>query len=97
MSSVLSLPPHSSSGDLNKGGFVADPLSEGHIVPLVKGPGVVASGGEDDRQSFMRDVGLDADTCAGKFMLVSMGGRANGQACTDEERGPPSERAEIIR
>ena len=51
MSSVLSLPPHSSSGDLNKGGVVADPLGEGHIVPLGKGPGVVAGGGGD--------VGLD--------------------------------------
>ena len=64
MSSVLSLPPHSSSGNLNKGGVVADPLGEGHIVPLGKGPGVVAGGGEDDQQSFVRDVGPDADMCA---------------------------------
>jgi hypothetical protein len=27
---------------------------------------------------------------------VSMGGRANGQACADGERGPPSARAEIL-
>ena len=33
--------------------------------------------------------------CAGKFPLVSTGGRANGQACTDGEQGPPSARAEI--
>jgi hypothetical protein len=33
--------------------------------------------------------GDSADTCAGKFPLVSMGGQANGQACTDVERGPP--------
>ena len=39
--------------------------------------------------------GDSADMCAGKFPLVSMGGRANGQACADGERGPPSERAEI--
>jgi hypothetical protein len=39
--------------------------------------------------------GDSADTCAGKFPLVSMGGRANGQACADSERGPPSARAEI--
>ena len=39
--------------------------------------------------------GDSADTCAGKFPLVSMGGRANGQACADGERGPPSARAEI--
>jgi hypothetical protein len=39
--------------------------------------------------------GDSADTCAGKFPLVSMGGRVNGQACADGERGPPSARAEI--
>jgi hypothetical protein len=39
--------------------------------------------------------GDSADMCAGKFPLVSMGGRANGQACADDERGPPSARAEI--
>ena len=37
-----------------------------------------------------------ADTCAGKFPLVSMGGRANAQACADGERGPPSARVEFI-
>jgi hypothetical protein len=31
-----------------------------------------------------------------KFPLVSMGGRANGQACADGERGPPSAQAEIF-
>ena len=36
-----------------------------------------------------------ADMCAGKFPLVSMGGRANGQACADGEREPPSARPEI--
>jgi hypothetical protein len=36
-----------------------------------------------------------ADTCAEKFPLMSMGGRAKGQACADGERGPPSVRAEI--
>jgi hypothetical protein len=40
--------------------------------------------------------GDSADMCAGKFSLVSMGGRANGQACEDGERGPPSARAEIL-
>ena len=30
-----------------------------------------------------------ADMYAGKFPLVSMGGRAYGQACADGERGPP--------
>jgi hypothetical protein len=39
--------------------------------------------------------GDSADTCAGKFPLVSMGGRANGQACADGEPGPPSARAEF--
>ena len=39
--------------------------------------------------------GDSADMCAGKFPLVSMGGRANGQACADGERGPPSARAEL--
>ena len=34
--------------------------------------------------------GDSADTCAGKFPLMLMGGRANGQACADGERGPPS-------
>ena len=33
--------------------------------------------------------------CAEKFPLVSMGGRADRQACADGERGPPSARAEI--
>ena len=40
--------------------------------------------------------GDSADTCAGKFPLVSMGGRTNGQACADVERGPPSARAELL-
>ena len=39
--------------------------------------------------------GDSADTCAGKFPLVSMGGRGDRQACADGERGPPSARAEI--
>ena len=39
--------------------------------------------------------GDSADTFAGKFPLVSMGGRADRQACADGERGPPSARAEI--
>ena len=30
--------------------------------------------------------GDSADTCAGKFPLMSMGGRANSQACADGER-----------
>jgi hypothetical protein len=37
-----------------------------------------------------------ADMCAGKFPLVSMGGRADRQACADGERGPPSARAEFF-
>ena len=37
-----------------------------------------------------------ADMCAEKFPLVSMGGRADRQACADGERGPPSARAEIL-
>jgi hypothetical protein len=40
--------------------------------------------------------GYSADTCAGKFPLVSMGGQANGQACAEGEQGPPSARAEIF-
>jgi hypothetical protein len=39
--------------------------------------------------------GDSADTYGGKFPLVSMGGRANGQAFADGERGPPSARMEI--
>jgi hypothetical protein len=39
--------------------------------------------------------GDSADMGAGKFPLVSMGGRADRQACADGERGPPSARAEI--
>ena len=38
---------------------------------------------------------FEGDMCAEKFPLVSMGGRANGQACADGERGPPSARAEF--
>ena len=41
--------------------------------------------------------GDSADTCAEKFPLVSMGGRANGQACADGERGPLSARAELLK
>jgi hypothetical protein len=41
--------------------------------------------------------GDSADTCAGNFPLVKMGGQANGQACADGERGPPLARAEIIQ
>ena len=37
-----------------------------------------------------------ADTCTGKYPLMSMGGRANGQACADGEQGPPSARAEFF-
>ena len=48
MSSVLSLPPHFSSGNLNKGNVIVKPLGEGHDVPLVEGLGVVDGGGEDD-------------------------------------------------
>ena len=33
--------------------------------------------------------GDSAGMCAGKFPLVLMGGRANGQVCADGERGPP--------
>ena len=36
-----------------------------------------------------------ADTCAGNFPLVSMGGRADRQVCADGERGPPSAQAEF--
>ena len=32
--------------------------------------------------------GDSAGTCAGKFPLASMGGRANGQACADGKQGP---------
>ena len=39
--------------------------------------------------------GDSADTFAGKFSLMSMGGRGNGQACTDGERGTPSALAEF--
>ena len=40
--------------------------------------------------------GDSANTCGEKFPLVLMGGRVNGQACEDGERGPPSARAEIF-
>ena len=40
--------------------------------------------------------GDSADTCARKFPLMLMGGRANGPACADGERGPPSALAEIF-
>ena len=36
-----------------------------------------------------------ADMCAGKFPLVSMGGRAEGLTCETREQGPPSALAEI--
>ena len=40
--------------------------------------------------------GDSADMCPGKFPLVSIGGRANGQACGDSEQGAPLLRAEIL-
>ena len=40
--------------------------------------------------------GDSADTCARKFPLMLMGERANGPACTDVERGPPSASVAII-
>ena len=39
--------------------------------------------------------GDSADMCAGKFPLVSMGGRAEGLCAQTRERGPPSSLAEI--
>ena len=38
--------------------------------------------------------GDSTDTCA-KNVLMSMGGRANSQACTDGDREPPLARAEL--
>ena len=35
-------------------------------------------------------IGDSADMCTGKFPLMLMGGRANGQAYADSERGPSS-------
>ena len=40
--------------------------------------------------------GYSADTGAGKFPLVSMGGRAEGLTCADPGAGPPSALAEIF-
>ena len=39
--------------------------------------------------------GDSADMCAGKFLLVLMGGRAEGLACTDPEARTPSAQADI--
>jgi hypothetical protein len=41
--------------------------------------------------------GDSADMCGGKFPPMLMGGRANGQACADGERGPPSASAECLK
>ena len=40
--------------------------------------------------------GDSADTCARKFPLMLMGERANGPACADVERGPPSASVAIL-
>ena len=40
--------------------------------------------------------GDSADMCAGKFLLVSMGGRAEGPRAQTRERGPPSALAEFL-
>ena len=40
--------------------------------------------------------GHSADTCDCKFSLMSMGGQAEGLACADRKRGPPSARAEFV-
>jgi hypothetical protein len=40
--------------------------------------------------------GDSEDMCAGKFLFVSMGGQANGRACADGERGPPSARSKML-
>ena len=39
--------------------------------------------------------GDSADMCAGKFSLVSMGGRAEGLGAQTRKRGPPLALAEI--
>ena len=58
----------------------------------------------DSKTSDMTSEGLgemfecdSADMCTEKFPLMSMGGQANGQACADGERGPPSALAEISK
>ena len=38
-----------------------------------------------------------ADTCAEKFPLMLMGGRAIGQACADGDRGPTSVSAKLFK
>jgi hypothetical protein len=38
---------------------------------------------------------FEGDMCAGKFLLVLMGGRAEGLACADPVARPPSALAEI--
>ena len=40
--------------------------------------------------------GDSADTCAGKFPLLSMGGRAEGLRAQTRERGPPSALAKFF-
>ena len=39
--------------------------------------------------------GDSADMCAGKFLLVLIGGRAETSSVRNGEQGPPPERAEL--
>ena len=52
VSSVLSLPPQFSSGNLNRDNVVVESL-EGHNVLIVEGLGTVAGGGVDDPEACM--------------------------------------------
>ena len=52
--------------------------------------------GEKPILTVLKAEGHSADTGAGKFPLVLMGGRAEGLACADPERGPPSALTEIF-
>ena len=43
-----------------------------------------------DQKNILKILLPPTDTCAEKFPLMSMGGRADRQAFADRERGPPS-------
>jgi CRISPR/Cas system endoribonuclease Cas6 (RAMP superfamily) len=58
----------------------------GYIQKLYKGSKTAYMTYEVLGEMFKCD---SANMCAGKFPVMSMGGWANLQACTDGERGPP--------
>ena len=64
----------------------------GHFQKLSYGSKTSDMTSEGLGNMFVRD---SADTCTGKFQLMSMGGRAEGQACADPGARTPNSASRI--